>query len=127
MAPAGRVPTRPPFFKEATLFSPSAVGLEEYGEAHVATIQIYDLASRVHEPEGQRLEIGPTADNVVLLVLGHVEDLTAEAMALRVYLFANRMFSSGPQRAPEAGELRARDIQGYLSFELQIARRPHAV
>ena len=80
-------PRRPPFFKEATCFSPSAVGLEEYGEAHVATIQIYDLASRVHEPEGQRLEIGPTANNVVLLVLGHVQNLTAEAMALRVHLF----------------------------------------
>ena len=110
MALAGRAPTRPPFFKEATLFSPSAVGLEEYGEAHVATIQIYDLASRVHEPKGQRLEIGPTANNVVLLVLGHVENLTAEAMALRVHLLADGVLPSGPQRAPEAGELRARDI-----------------
>ena len=110
MALAGRAPTRPPFFKEATCFSPSAVGLEEYGEAHVATVQIYDLASRVHEPEGQRLEIGPTADDVVLFVLGHVQDLTTEAMALRIHLFADGVLPSGPQRAPEAGELRARDI-----------------
>ena len=84
----------------------------------MATIQIYDLASRVHEPEGQRLEIGPTADDVVLLVLGHVEDLTAEAMALRVHLFADGVLPSGPQRAPEAGELRARDVQRYIPVEL---------
>ena len=76
----------------------------------MATIQIYDLASRVHEPEGQRLEIGPTANNVVLLVLGHVQDLTAEAMALRVHLLADRVLPSRAQRAPEAGELRAREI-----------------
>ena len=118
MALAGRAPTRPPFFKEATCFSPSAVGLEENGEAHVATVQIYDLASRVHEPKGQRLEIGPSANNVVLLVLGHVENLTAQAMALRVHLFADGVLPARAQRAPEAGELRARDIQGYLSFEL---------
>ena len=76
----------------------------------MATIQIYDLASRVHEPEGQRLEIGPTADDVVLLVLGHVEDLTAEAMALRVHLFADGVLPSGPKGGAKGGQLRARDI-----------------
>ena len=110
MALAGRVPTRPPFFKEATLFSPSAVGLEEYGEAHVRAVQIYDHPARVHEPEGQRLEIGSPANDVVLLVLGHVKDLTTEAMALRIHLFADGVLPSRAQRAPEAGELRARDI-----------------
>ena len=124
---AGRVPTRPPFFKKATCFSPSAVGLEEYGEAHVATVQIYDLAARVHEAKGQRLEICSSANNVVLLVLRHVQDLTAKAMALRVHLFADGVLPSRPQRAPEAGELRARDVQRYVPVELQIARRPDAV
>ena len=118
MAPAGRVPTRPPFFKEATLFSPSAVGLEEYGEAHVATIQIYDLASRVHEPEGQRLEIGSSTDYVVLFMHSEIQDLAAEAEALCVHLFADRVLASRAQRAPEGGELRARDIQGHVPVEL---------
>ena len=36
----------------------------------MATVEIYDLTSRVHEPEGQRLEIGSPANDVVLLVLG---------------------------------------------------------
>ena len=76
----------------------------------MATVEVYDLTPRVHESKGQRLEVGSATDDVVLFMLCHVQDLTAEAMALRVYLFANRMFSSGPQRAPEAGELRARDI-----------------
>ena len=127
MALAGRAPTRPPFFKEATCFSPSAVGLEENGEAHVATVQIYDLAARVHESKGQRLEVGSATDDVVLFMLCHVQDLTAKAMALRVYLFADGVLPSGPQRAPEAGELRARDVQRYVPVELQIARRPDAV
>ena len=51
----------------------------------MAAVQIYDLASRVHQPEGQRLEIGPAADDVILLVLCHVQDLAAEAMALSVH------------------------------------------
>ena len=118
MALAGRAPTRPPFFKEATCFSPSAGGLEENGEAHVAPIQIYDLAPRVHEPEGQRLEIGAPANNVVLFMLCHVQELTAEAMALRVHLLADRVLPARAQRAPEAGELRARDVQRYVPVEL---------
>ena len=84
----------------------------------MATVQIYDLAARVHEAKGQRLEVGSATDDVVLFMLCHVQDLTAEAMALRVHLLADRVLPSRAQRAPEAGELRARDIQGYLSFEL---------
>ena len=78
----------------------------------MGSVQIHYHAARVHQPEGQRLEIGPAADDVVLLVLRHVQDLTAEAMALRVHLLADRVLPSRAQRAPEAGELRARDIKG---------------
>ena len=76
----------------------------------MATIQIYDLAARVHESKGQRLEVGSATDDVVLFMLCHVQDLTAEAMALRVYLFADGVLPARAQRAPKAGELRARDI-----------------
>ena len=93
----------------------------------MATVQIYDLASRVYEPEGQRLEIGPTADDVVLLVLRHVKNLTAEAMALRVHLFADRVLPSRAQRRAEAGELRARDVERHVPMKLKVARCPDVV
>ena len=60
----------------------------------MATVQIYDLAARVHEPEGQRLEVCAATDDVVLLVLRQVQGLPANAQGLRVHLLTDRVLAS---------------------------------
>ena len=59
-------------------------------------VEIDYLAARVHQLKRKRLQIAAAADDVVLLVLGHVQNLLAEAVGLSVDLLAHGMLAARP-------------------------------
>ena len=81
-------------------------------------VEIDYFAARVHQFERQRLEVGSTADDVVLFMLRHVQGHAAETVTLGDDLCAHCVFAPRPQRRAEAGELGASYIQRHVPLEL---------
>ena len=67
----------------------------------MAPVQIYDHPARVHQPKGQRLEVTASAEDVILLVLGEIQYLSAKAQGLGVDLLTDRVLASRAESAPE--------------------------